>query len=297
MAQTGFILSCDSPADLTAEYYARRDISYIGYPYNLGGADYIDDLGATVPYKKLFDDMANGASTRTAQPNAEDYTAYFRSLLSRGQDVLHVCLSSGLTGAMTSANIAKHALSEEFPRQRIFLVDSLGASRGFGLLMDKLADKREEGRDIEYVYNWAEEHKLNVHHWFFSTDLQYYVRGGRITKSEGWVGTVLNLCPLMNMDSAGRLVPRKKCRGKSAVMKEIVKMMMENAEGGAGYCQKVFMNNANCPEDAMQVAAMVEAAFPKMDGPVQLESIGPIIGSHTGPGTVALFFFGKKRDD
>ena len=129
MAQTGFILSCDSPADLTAEYYARRDISYIGYPYNLGGADYIDDLGAAVPYKKLFDDMANGASTRTAQPNAEDYTAYFRSLLSRGQDVLHVCLSSGLTGAMTSANIAKHALSEEFPRQRIFLVDSLGASR------------------------------------------------------------------------------------------------------------------------------------------------------------------------
>ena len=292
-----YILSCDSPADLTAEYYQRRHMSYLGYPYTLGGADYIDDLGATVPYKKLFEDMASGADTKTAQPNMEDYKAYFRPFLEQGQDVLHVCLSSGLTGVMTSANLAKEALLEEFPERRIFLVDSLGASRGFGLLMDKLADLRDDGADIESVYNWAEEHKLNVHHWFYSTDLTYYVRGGRITKSEGWFGTVLNICPLMDMDSTGHLVPRKKCRGKNAVMKEIVKMMVENAEGGRDYCEKVFMNNANCPEEARQVAAMVEAAFPKMNGKVQLESIGPIIGSHTGPGTVALFFFGKKRED
>lgn len=290
-------MSCDSPADLTAEYYQRRHMSYLGYPYTLGGADYIDDLGATVPYKKLFEDMASGADTKTAQPNMEDYKAYFRPFLEQGQDVLHVCLSSGLTGVMTSANLAKEALLEEFPERRIFLVDSLGASRGFGLLMDKLADLRDDGADIESVYNWAEEHKLNVHHWFYSTDLTYYVRGGRITKSEGWFGTVLNICPLMDMDSTGHLVPRKKCRGKNAVMKEIVKMMVENAEGGRDYCEKVFMNNANCPEEARQVAAMVEAAFPKMNGKVQLESIGPIIGSHTGPGTVALFFFGKKRGD
>lgn len=289
-------MSCDSPADLTAEYYQRRHMSYLGYPYTLGGADYIDDLGATVPYKKLFEDMAFGADTKTAQPNMEDYKAYFRPFLEQGQDVLHVCLSSGLTGVMTSANLAKEALLEEFPERRIFLVDSLGASRGFGLLMDKLADLRDDGADIESVYNWAEEHKLNVHHWFYSTDLTYYVRGGRITKSEGWFGTVLNICPLMDMDSTGHLVPRKKCRGKNAVMKEIVKMMVENAEGGRDYCEKVFMNNANCPEEARQVAAMVEAAFPKMNGKVQLESIGPIIGSHTGPGTVALFFFGKKRE-
>ena len=292
-----YILSCDSPADLTAEYYQRRHMSYLGYPYTLGGADYIDDLGATVPYKKLFEDMASGADTKTAQPNMEDYKAYFRPFLEQGQDVLHVCLSSGLTGVMTSANLAKEALLEEFPERRIFLVDSLGASRGFGLLMDKLADLRDDGADIESVYNWAEEHKLNVHHWFYSTDLTYYVRGGRITKSEGWFGTVLNICPLMDMDSTGHLVPRKKCRGKNAVMKEIVKMMVENAEGGRDYCEKVFMNNADCLADALDVAAEVEKAFPKMNGKVQLETIGPIIGSHTGPGTVALFFFGKKRED
>ena len=292
-----FILSCDSPADLTAEYYVRRKMHCLGYSYSLGGRDYIDDLGVTMPYAKLFADMAAGADTKTAPPNMEDFQAYFRPFLAQGRDVLHVCVSSGLTGVMTSANLAREALLEEFPGRRIYLVDSLGASRGLGLLMDRLADLRDEGEGIEAVYAWAEEHKLNVHHWLYSTDLTFYVRGGRITKSAGWFGTLLNICPLMNVDSTGHLVPRKKCRGKNAVMKELVKRMAENAEGGADYCGKVFMCNAACLPEATQVAAMVEAAFPRMDGPVRLESIGPVIGSHTGPGTVALFFFGKKRAD
>ena len=171
----------------------------------------------------------------------EDFQAYFRPFLAQGLDVLHVCVSSGLTGVMTSANLAREALLEEFPGRRIYLVDSLGASRGLGLLMDRLADLRDEGEGIEAVYAWAEEYKLNVHHWLYSTDLTFYVRGGRITKSAGWFGTLLNICPLMNVDSTGHLVPRKKCRGKNAVMKELVKMMAENAEGGADYCGKVFM--------------------------------------------------------
>ncbi|MEA4946759.1 MAG: DegV family protein [Oscillospiraceae bacterium] len=292
-----FILSCDSPADLTAEYYVRRKMHCLGYSYSLGGRDYIDDLGVTMPYAKLFADMAAGADAKTAPPNMEDFQAYFRPFLAQGRDVLHVCVSSGLTGVMTSANLAREALLEEFPGRRIYLVDSLGASRGLGLLMDRLADLRDEGEGIEAVYAWAEEHKLNVHHWLYSTDLTFYVRGGRITKSAGWFGTLLNICPLMTVDSTGHLVPRKKCRGKNAVMKELVKRMAENAEGGADYCGKVFMCNAACLPEATQVAAMVEAAFPRMDGPVRLESIGPVIGSHTGPGTVALFFFGKKRAD
>lgn len=297
MQDRPYVLSCDTPADLTAEYYEARDIKYIPYPYTLGDKNYKDDLGKTVPYKQFFETVAAGADTKTAQPNTEDFIEYFTPFLEEGRDVLHVCLSSGLTGVMTSANLAKEELSEKYPDCKILLVDSLGASRGFGLFVDKLADLRDEGMGIDELYDWAMEHRLNVHHWFFSSDLTHYVRGGRITKAEGWFGTMLNLCPLMNMDSTGHLIPRKKCRGKKAAMNEIVKMMVENAEGGLDYSEKCFMNHANCLEDAQAIAKKVEETFPRLNGKVQIESIGPIIGSHTGPGTVALFFFGKKRED
>ena len=290
-------MSSDSPADLTAEYYASREICCLPYPYEMGGEQRMDDLFTTMTSKQFFDAMAAGADTKTAQPNAEDFVKYFTPFLEQGKDILHLCLSSGLTGVLTSANLAKESLSERFPDRKICIVDTLGASRGFGLLVDKAADLRDEGWSIDRVCDWLEEHKLNLHHWFFSTDLTYYVRGGRITKAAGWFGTMLNICPLMNMDASGHLVPRKKCRGKAAVKKEIVKMMVENALDGENYSEKVFMNNADCLADALDVAAEVEKAFPKMNGKVQLETIGPIIGSHTGPGTVALFFFGKKRED
>ena len=128
---------------------------------------------------------------------------YFRSILIQGKDILHVCLSSGLSGVVNSAETAKEALLEEFPDRKIFIVDSLGASSGYGLLMDRLADLRDEGKSLEEVYQWAEAHKLNLHHWFFSTDLTFYVKGGRISRVSGWFGTALEICPLLNMDHTG----------------------------------------------------------------------------------------------
>lgn len=292
-----FILSSDSPADLTAEFYARRNINYVPYPYMLGGERKVDDLFTTMTSKEFFDAMAAGADTSTSQPNAEDFVEHFTPFLEQGKDILHLCLSSGLSGVMNSATLALETLNAKYPDRKIYIVDTLGASRGFGLLVDKAADLRDEGRSIDEVRDWLEEHKLNLHHWFFSTDLTYYVRGGRITKAAGWFGTMLNICPLLNMDAAGHLVPRKKCRGKAAVKREIVKMMAENVLDGFDYSEKVFLSFADCLQDAQDVASEVEKTFPKMNGKVQVESIGPIIGSHTGPGTVALFFFGKKRAD
>lgn len=292
-----YVLSCCSTADLSAEHFEKRDISYICFHYYLDGKCYPDDLGKTIPFDKFYDAMANGAETKTSQINAEEFIAYFTPFLEAGQDILHLCLSSGITSVVNSAHIAQMELQEKFPERKIYIVDSLGASSGFGLLVDKLADLRDGGMGIDELRDWAEAHKLNVHHWFFSTDLSFYVKGGRISKASGWFGTVLNICPLLNMNEKGQLIPRYKLRGKKAVIRAIVEKMKENADGGTAYNGKCFISNSGCYEDARAVADLVEEAFPNLDGPVEINSIGTTIGSHTGPGTVALFFFGKERVD
>ena len=149
---------------------------------------------------------------------------------------------------------------------------------------------------IDEVRDWTEEHKLELHHWFFSTDLKFYIKGGRISKTAGAIGTILGICPLLNMDNEGRLIPRAKIRSKRKVIQEIVKRMEENADDGLDYSGKCYISQSACVEDAKEVARLVEERFPKLCGKVEINYVGTTIGSHTGPGTVALFFWGKKRE-
>ena len=235
--------------------------------------------------------------TKTSQVNVEEYIDYFEPFLKDGKDILHLTLSSGISGTINSANIARDELAAKYPERKIYVVDSLAASAGFGLLMDKLADLRDEGKDIDYIYNWAEEHKLELNHWFFTTDLTYLVRGGRVSKVSGFVGNMLNICPLLNVDLNGKLIARQKIRTKKKVISATVDKMEELAKDGLNYADKVFISNSACYDDARAVADLIEARFPKMKGKVVINSIGTTIGSHTGPGTVALFFWGKKRED
>lgn len=291
-----YILSCCSTADLSKEHFESRDIHYICFHYELDGKQYTDDLGQSMSFSDFYKAMANGAETRTSQVNTEEFVEYFTPFLEAGKDILHVCLSSGISGVINSANLAQQELSTKYPDRKIIVVDSLGASSGYGLFMDKLADLRDEGMDILTLQKWAEDNKLNLHHWFFSTDLTFYVKGGRISKASGWFGTVLHICPLLNMDDLGRLIPRAKHRGKNKVIKEIVKMMEEHAVDGLNYSGKCYISNSDSYEDARTVADLVEANFPKLNGKVVINNVGTTIGSHTGPGTVALFFWGDKRE-
>lgn len=292
-----YVLSCCSTADLSPEHFKKREISFICFHYYLDGTEYADDLGQSMPFNEFYARMKAGADTKTSQVNAGEFMDYFRSILIQGKDILHVCLSSGLSGVVNSAETAKEALREEFPDRKIFIVDSLGASSGYGLLMDRLADLRDEGKSLEEVYHWAEGHKLDLHHWFFSTDLTFYVKGGRISRVSGWFGTALEICPLLNMDNSGHLIPRFKIRGKKKVIREIVKKMELFAEDRLDYSEKCFISHSDCYEDARKVADMIEERFPKLNGKVVINSVGTTIGSHTGPGTVALFFWGDTRKD
>ena len=294
---SSYVISCCSTADLTKEHFAKRNISYICFHYELNGQQYADDLGQSMPFDQFYKAMQDGATTKTSQINADEFTEYFEGFLKEGKDILHVCLSSGITGVVNSANIAREELSEKYPDRKILIVDSLGASSGYGLLMDRLADLRDEGKTIEEVYQWAEAHKLNLHHWFFSTDLTFYIRGGRISKTSGFFGTMLNICPLLNMDDQGRLIPRYKIRTKRKVIRTIVDKMAEYADHQTDYNGKCYISHSECYEDARAVADLVESRFPYLNGKVEINNVGTTIGSHTGPGTVALFFWGDTRTE
>ncbi len=292
-----YILSCCSTADMSKEYFIKRDIQYICFHYELDGVPYMDDLGDSMDINEFYQRMQEGADTKTSTINAEEFMEYFEPFLKEGKDILHLTLSSGITSVLNSAMIAKEELEEKYPERKIFVVDSLAASSGYGLLMDKLADLKDEGKSITEVRDYAVANRLKLNHWFFSSDLTFYVKGGRVSKTAGFVGGVLNICPLLNVDFEGKLIPRQKIRTKKKAIIEIVKKMEQLAEDGFDYSGKCFISNSACYEDAKAVADLIEERFPKLDGPVQIENIGTTIGSHTGPGTVALFFWGAQRID
>ena len=292
-----YILSCSSTADLTKEYLEKREIEYICFHYVLDGQDYLDDFGETIPLDEFYLKMQQGADTKTFQINADEYEKYFEKFLQQGKDILHLSLSSGISGTVNSAMIAKGMLEEKYPERKIYVVDSLAASSGYGLLMDKLADLREEGRTIDEVYQYAQEHKRELNHWFFSTDLTFFVKGGRVSKTAGFFGNMLNICPLLNVNHLGQLIPRAKIRSKRKAIAAAAEKMFELAKDGDQYCEKCFISNSACEDDAIALARLIEDHFPKLNGKVQIFPIGTTIGSHTGPGTVALFFWGSERVD
>jgi len=290
-----YILSCESTADLTAEHFKARDIHYVTFHFAIDGIEYPDDLGESLPFETFYQKIADGADTRTAQVNVAQYQEFFSPFLAEGKDIVHVTFSSGLSGSINSARNAAAILSDEYPDRKIYIVDSLAASSGYGMLMDQAADLRDSGKSAEEVVAWIEENRLKLHHWFFSTNLSTYVRGGRISKTAAVFGGILNICPLLNMDNAGHLTPRDKIRTKKRVIAEIVKRMEEHAQGGLNYSGKCYISQSACYEDAREVADLIEEKFKQLHGNVEIYWVGTTVGSHTGPGTVALYFWGDER--
>lgn len=290
-----YVITCCSTADMSSSFMAEHEIPFVMFHYRMDGKEYSDDLYASVTPEEFYGKIAAGAQPVTSQVNAEEYIRFFERFLKDGKNIIHLTLSSGISGTINSANVAKMQMEEAYPDRKIIVIDTLGASSGYGLLVTKALENRNAGMDFAQNAAWIEENKLRLHHWFFSTDLSCYVRGGRISKVSGFVGQALNICPLLNMDSMGRLIPRTKCRGKKQVIREIVKRMEEHAQDGLSYSGKCYISQSACREDAEAVARLVEERFPKLDGKVLINDIGTVIGAHTGPGTVALFFWGDER--
>lgn len=290
-----FALTCSSTADMPLSFFHKNEIPFACFHFLMDGEEYPDDCGQSMPFDVFYQKIANGSKPMTSQVAAADYEELWQPLLSAGTDILHITLSSGLSGTINSAIAARNNILPKFPGRRIEVIDSLGASSGYGLLVTYACKLRDEDKSLDEAVQWVEENRLRVHHWFFSTDLSSYYRGGRISKSAAMFGTILHICPLLNMNTEGRLIPREKIRTKKKVIAEVVNRMEQHAQEGLSYSGKCYISQSACYEDARAVADLVEARFPNLDGKVLINSVGTVIGSHTGPGTVALYFLGDDR--
>jgi DegV family protein with EDD domain len=291
-----YIISCCSTVDVTEEFLKEKNIEHICFHYYLDDKPYKDDLFKSISPEAFYKAMVDGAMTRTSQVNADEFTEYFRGFLEKGMNVIHLTLSSGISGVINSARIAANELNEEFTDCKVVVFDSLTASAGYALFMDKLATLRDEGKSFEELVEWTEQHIQNQNTWFFTTDLTFFIRGGRISKLSGWFGTALNICPLLNVNDEGKLIPRQKCRGKKMVKKACLDAIKERILDGEDYSENIFITHSVCYDDAREMADMIEATFPMLKEKVRIFDIGPTIGAHTGPGTVAVGFWGREKE-
>jgi DegV family protein with EDD domain len=292
-----FILTCCTPTDLPDGWIEKHNIPEVPFHVLIDGRDYLEDHGKTIPYKVFYDMLRKGTLPTTSQPSVAQYIEFFEPLVKEGKKILHLAFSSGISGAYNCACLARKQLLEKYPDMQLHIVDSLAACGGYGLFVMSVCQLRDDGCSYEDAIEWAENNRLKVHHWFYSFDLTHFYRGGRISKTSQIFGTLLQICPLMNVSNVGKLVIREKYRGRKKVLLEIFNKMKTFADGGVSYSGKCIINHSDCPEDALELASMIEEAFPNLDGKVIVEPIGMLIGSHTGPGTIALFFYGDERVD
>jgi len=291
-----FVISTCSTADMNVEKFAARDIKYACFHYEMDGVAYPDDLFKTMSIDEFYTRSAKGADVKTSQINVDEFCEYYEQFLKEGLDIIHLSLSSGISGVSNSAMVAAEMMKEKYPDRKIYAFDTLCASSGLGLIADKCADLRDEGKTIEEVAAFVEEHKLECQHWFFCTDLTAFIKGGRVTKTAGFIGNVMNICPLLHVDHEGRLIPMEKVRTKKKCYKRAVEKVEQYVQNGLDYDDKIFISNSYCPEDAEAVAALLREKFPKLKG-IEIYSIGTTIGCHTGVGTTAIFFWGSKRSE
>ena len=288
-----YVLSCCSTADLSKEDFESRDIHYISNFYQIDGVRYKDDLGESVSYSDFYKAIREGAVTRTSHVNVESFVTYFEKFLKEDKDILHITLSSGLSDTYNNAMKAKRILDEKYPDCTIYIVDSMAASSGYGLIMETLADKRDRGADIKELYRWIIDNRMNMNHFLFSSDISTYLRGGKLKKKAGIVKKAVNYCHFLYMNYLGELVARGRVRGKKNAYKIVVDKAVESA--GKDYSGRVFVSSSDCREDAKKIANMLKKRLPKMRGDVEIRDIGSTIGSHAGPGTVAIYLWGTPR--
>jgi len=282
----------DSTTDLSAEMVDNLGLHIIPMHYTIDGRDYINtpnerDLSSHAFYEML----RAGKTSMTTQINGEAFKDEVRPYLNSGMDILYLCFSSGLSSTYNSIRIASIDLKAEFPDRKIIIIDTLAASMGEGLIAYHAAMRQKQGMSIDDVASWVEENKLHLAHWFTVDDLNHLKRGGRVSGAAALVGTVLNIKPVMHVDDDGHLIPLEKVRGRRKSLEELVAHMEKTAINPAE--QTVFISHGDAPEDAKYVEQLVRERMGVET--IYINSIGPVIGTHSGPGTMALFFLATQR--
>lgn len=284
-----FSISTSSTSDLPVEYIEKHNIPVLKYTYTLGHKEYKD--GDMAP-KAFFDMERDGQLPTTSQLTPDEITQLFDSILSSGSDLLHIEFSSGLSGSYNNVKLVADEMRKKYPDRKLYVVDSLCASLGLGLLVDYAVNMRDSGKSIEETAKWVESNKLSLNHWFTVDSLSHLRRGGRVTGATAFVGNLLHIKPVLNVNYEGHLIPREKEQGRKRALKCLVEKMEEYIYKPEG--QHIFISHGDDIEAAEHLAAMIKEKFPQV-GEIMIAMLGAVIGAHSGPGTIALFFMGKTR--
>lgn len=287
-----YVILTDSSADLSAEMVAELGVEVIPLSFTMEDKTYFNwPDNRDIDPKEVYACLRGGALATTAAVNVADYTEAIEPMLKDGKDVLVLAFSSGLSATCNSAKIAAGELMEQYPDRKVYVVDTLCASMGQGLLVWYAAQQKKQGKSIEEVRDWTEEHKLNLCHWFTVDDLMFLKRGGRISSATAMLGTMLAIKPVLHVDNEGHLIKMGTARGRNASLKALVDHMEKTVLDLKD--QTIFISHGDCLADAQKVADDIRTRFGVED--IVINYIGPVIGAHAGPGTVALFFMGSER--
>lgn len=286
-----FIVTVNSTVDLPYEWLQERNIPIIPLSYTMDGATYEDYSKESLSSEKFFENLRAGIMATTSQVNPEGAKSILEPFVKEGKDILHLAFSSGLSGTCNSMKIAAEELKEEYPEAKIIVIDTLCACMGEGLLLYYTLKKKEEGLSLEEVADWVEDHKLHVCHDVTVDDLNHLYRGGRISRATAVVGSMVKIKPIIHMDDEGRLQVVGKERGRKKSLNHIVDMAVEQSKGWEN--DLVMITHGDCIEDAEYVAEKVKEKMGVNE--IIINNIGSVIGSHTGPGVVAVFCMGNKR--
>lgn len=286
-----FVITTDNNADLPDNYYIENEVGCVSLTYTVDDITYNKDN--SLPVREFYDKMRNGSMPTTAQVNPDNARELMEPYVRAGKDVLHIAFSSGLSGSYNSSRIAAEELKEEYKDATIVVIDSLCASLGQGLLVYKAVELKKAGKSMEEIVSWIEEHIAHLCHVFTVSDLNHLHRGGRVSKMTAIVGTMINIKPILHVDKDGKLIPIGKVRGRKKSLQELVNLMGENIGEYVDENDIIFISHGDCEEDAIYVQNLVKERFGYEN--FLINPVGPTIGAHSGPGTIALFYLGKER--
>ena len=287
-----YTIITDSSCDLPDNVAAELELKVVPLSLTMEGKQYLnttDERG--IPDQELYARLRAGAMAKTSAANAGSFVAVMEPELQAGRDVLYIGFSSALSATCSvGANVGRE-LMERYPERKVYTVDSLCASLGQGLFVYLLAQKKREGMELEALRDYAEDLKLHICHWFTVEDLQFLRRGGRVSAAAAVIGSILSIKPVMHVDNEGMLIPVSKVRGRKASLRAIADKVKETMLDRPD--QTLFISHGDCEEDARLIAEMIkERTGLELN---VLNYVGPVIGSHSGPGTIAVFFIGKER--
>lgn len=288
-----FEIVTDSSSNLLDETIGRFGLHILPLTFMIDGQQRQSFVkGEKSDLKQFYTMMREGKVITTSLPNMSDSEILLRSLLEAGRDILYLGFSSGLSGTYQAIALLLDNLAAEFPERRVMHVDTLAASGGEGLLVYKAAQMAQAGASIEETRQWVEDNKLKLAHWFTVDDLMFLFRGGRVTRTSAWAGTMLNIKPVMHVDDDGHLIPLEKVMGRKKSILGMIKHMEETADAPISE-QTVFITHGDCLEDAEFLRDKIAEKFGVTD--IHINYVDPVIGAHSGPGTLALFFMASRR--